>query len=180
MARQTRRHHERETCRACRGGRPDGLGPAGGAGGGAPHDVSVRSVVLPDDLVYDEHHQWARWEASLVRCGLTAYQTDAAGALVFVGLPVQGSAVRAGEEIGSVESGKWVSSLFAPVDGVVVAVNELLQDDPETVNRDPYGDGWIFVLRPSAELQGLTAAEYAAVIRREEAQDATRIREQAG
>jgi glycine cleavage system H protein len=141
--------------------------------------MSMQSVVLPDDLRYDEHHQWARWEDPVWRCGLSAYQADAAGSLVFVGLPVPGSPVRAGEELGSVESGKWVSSLFAPVDGVVEAVNNVLHDDPETVNRDPYGEGWIFTVRPASELRGLTAEEYAEVIRREEAQDAPRIRERA-
>jgi glycine cleavage system H protein len=141
--------------------------------------MSWQAVVLPDDLRYDEHHQWARWDDPVWRCGLSSYQAEAAGSLVFVGLPVPGSSVRAGDEIGSVESGKWVSSLFAPVDGVVEAVNQALHDDPETVNRDPYGEGWIFSLRPTAELSGLTAEEYAEVIRREEEQDAPRIRERA-
>lgn len=141
--------------------------------------MSVQPFVLPDDLRYDEHHQWARWDDPVWRCGLSQYQAEAAGSLVYVGLPVAGSAVRAGEEIGSVESGKWVSSLFAPVDGVVEAVNHRLHDDPETVNRDPYGEGWIFSVRPTAELGGLSAAEYAEVIRSEEEQDAPRIRERA-
>lgn len=141
--------------------------------------MTTQPLVLPDDLVYDEHHQWARREGAVWRCGLSQYQADAAGSLVYIGLPVPGSAVRGGEEIGSVESGKWVSSLFAPADGVVDAVNDGLHDDPETVNRDPYGVGWIFTLRPTGELHGLSAEQYAEVIRREEEQEAPRIRERA-
>ena len=141
--------------------------------------MSMQSLVLPEELRYDEHHQWARWEDPVWRCGLSAYQADAAGELVFVGLPMPGSRVRAGDEIGSVESGKWVSSLFAPVDGVVESANESLREDPATVTRDAYGDGWIFTVRPTAEMGGLSAEEYAELIAREEAQDAPRIRERA-
>lgn len=141
--------------------------------------MSTHTLILPGDLRYDEHHQWARWEQPVWRCGITAWQAEAAGDLVFVGLPVVGSRVRAGEELGSVESGKWVSSLVAPVGGVVAAVNGALGTDPATVNRSPYGEGWIFAIEPSEELRGLDAEGYLEVIRAEEAADAPHIRERA-
>ncbi len=140
---------------------------------------TTETLVLPGDLRYDSHHQWARWEDPEWRCGVTAWQAEAAGDMVFIGLPVVGSRVRAGEELGSVELGKWVSSLFAPVAGVITAVNAALRDDPALVNRSPYDEGWVFTIHPSEELVGLGAEEYAEVIRAEEAADTPRIRERA-
>lgn len=141
--------------------------------------MSAESFVLPDDVRYDRHHQWARWEDPVWRCGVTAYQADLAGDMVFVGLPAAGSRVEAGAEIGSVESGKWVSSLFAPVSGTVVEVNQAVRDDPALVNRAPYGDGWIFALQPAEALQGMSVSEYARLIDEEQAADAPGIRERA-
>lgn len=141
--------------------------------------MSTTELLLPGDLRYDSHHQWARWEDPEWRCGVTAWQAEAAGDMVFIGLPVVGSRVRAGEELGSVESGKWVSSLFAPVAGVITAVNGALVDDPALVNRSPYGEGWVFTIHPSEELVGLSAEGYAEVIRAEEAAGTPRIRERA-
>jgi glycine cleavage system H protein len=141
--------------------------------------MSTETLTLPGDLRYDAHHQWARWEDPEWRCGITAWQVEAAGDMVFIGLPVVGSRVGAGDELGSVESGKWVSALFAPVAGVVTAVNSVLRDDPATVNRSPYEEGWVFAIRPSEELVGLDAEGYLEVIRAEEAADAPRIRERA-
>jgi glycine cleavage system H protein len=141
--------------------------------------MSTDTLTLPGDLRYDAHHQWARWEDPVWRCGITAWQVEAAGDMVFIGLPVVGSRVSAGDELGSVESGKWVSALFAPVGGVVTAVNSALRDDPATVNRSPYDRGWVFAIHPSEELVGLDAEGYLEVIRAEEAADAPRIRERA-
>jgi glycine cleavage system H protein len=141
--------------------------------------MSTETLTLPGDLRYDAHHQWARWEDPEWRCGITAWQVEAAGDMVYIGLPVVGSRVGAGDELGSVESGKWVSALFAPVGGVVTAVNTALRDDPALVNRSPYDQGWVFAIRPSEELVGLDAAGYLEVIRAEEAADAPRIRERA-
>jgi glycine cleavage system H protein len=137
------------------------------------------TLILPGDLRYDTHHQWARWEDPEWRCGVTAWQAEAAGDMVYIGLPVVGSRVAAGEELGSVESGKWVSSLFAPVGGVITSVNDALREDPQIVNRSPYDEGWVFTIHPSEELIGLDAERYLEVIRAEEAADAPRIRERA-
>ena len=139
--------------------------------------MTSQSFLLPDDLRYDAHHQWARREGDLWRCGITAYQADAAGDMVYLGLPDVGAEVRRDQEVGSVESGKWVSSLFAPVSGTVVEVNRALVDDPALVNRSPYAEGWIFAMRSTEEEPGLSVEEYVEVIRAEEEQDAPRIRE---
>jgi glycine cleavage system H protein len=141
--------------------------------------MSTDTLTFPGDLRYHEHHQWARWEDPVWRCGVTAWQAESAGDMVFVGLPVVGTRVRAAEEVGSVESGKWVSSLVAPVSGVVVAVNEALREDPAMVTRSPYGEGWVFAIEPTEELRGLDAEAYVEVVRAEEAGDAPRIRERA-
>lgn len=141
--------------------------------------MSTQAFVLPEDVRYNSHHQWARWEDPVWRCGVTAYQADLAGDMVFVGLPVVGSTIEMDTEIGSVESGKWVSALFAPVSGTVVEVNEALRSDPAIVNRAPYGAGWIFAVRPSAALQGMSLAEYTRLIEEEQAAEAPGIRERA-
>ncbi len=141
--------------------------------------MSTDTLTLPGDLRYDAHHQWARWEDPVWRCGVTAWQAEAAGDMVHIALPVVGSRVSAGDELGSVESGKWVSALFAPVSGVVVAVNGSLRVDPALVNRSPYEDGWVFTIQPSESLVGLDAEAYLQVIVAEEAADAPRIRERA-
>lgn len=141
--------------------------------------MSAEPISIPEELRYDRHHQWARFEDGVWRCGVSAYQTEAAGEMVLIGLPAVGSLVTAGDEVGSTESGKWVSSLFSPVDGEIVEVNEELRTDPGLVNRSPYDRGWIFVIRPSGELSGLDAAQYLEYIREEEAAGAPRIRERA-
>lgn len=139
--------------------------------------MSTELISVPEDLRYDRHHQWARLEDGLWRCGITAYQAEAAGNIVFLGLPIIGSRVSAGDEVGSAESGKWVSSLFSPVDGEIVEVNDVLRTDPGLINRSPYDEGWIFTIRPRAELVGLDAREYLEVIHEEEAAEVPRIRE---
>jgi glycine cleavage system H protein len=100
--------------------------------------------VTPEDLKYTEEHEWlATTEGGAVRVGITDYAQDQLGDVVFVELPKVGTAVEAGSPLGEVESTKSVSEIFAPVSGTVVAVNNALDDSPELVNSDPYGDGWI-------------------------------------
>jgi glycine cleavage system H protein len=98
---------------------------------------------IPDDLRYSSDHEWARSSGDVVRVGITDYAQDALGPVVFVDLPKVGTAVSAGGAIGEVESTKSVSEIYAPVSGTVTAVNELLVSATETVNADPYGEGWI-------------------------------------
>src|ERR1019366_8380345 len=98
---------------------------------------------IPDDLRYSSDHEWARASDDVVRVGITDYAQDPLGDVVFVDLPKVGTAVSAGGAIGEVESTKSVSEIYAPVSGTVSAVNESLSSAPESVNSDPYGEGWI-------------------------------------
>lgn len=101
--------------------------------------------MIPDDLKYTQEHEWVRrsGEEPLVRIGVTDHAQDALGDVVFVSLPAGGEAVTAGEPMGEVESTKSVSEVYAPVTGTVRARNERLDDEPDLVNTDPYGDGWL-------------------------------------
>jgi glycine cleavage system H protein len=104
----------------------------------------------PSDLRYTSEHEWAAIEEGrTVRVGITDFAQDALGDVVYVDLPEQGTEVRAGEAFGEVESTKSVSDLFGPVSGRVVQRNDVLEDRPEMVNEDPYGDGWMIVIEMS-------------------------------
>jgi glycine cleavage system H protein len=100
--------------------------------------------VTPEHLKYTEEHEWlVTTEGNTVRVGITAYAQDQLGDVVFVELPKVGAAVEAGTPLGEVESTKSVSEIFAPVSGTVSAVNPALDETPELINSDPYGQGWI-------------------------------------
>ena len=116
----------------------------------------------PSELKYASSHEWARLEEDgTVTVGISDHAQDALGDVVFVELPEVGNSLAAGEEAGVVESVKAASDIYAPVGGEVIAVNDQLEDEPETVNSDPYNDGWIFKLQPSdaSELDALLSAE---------------------
>ena len=103
----------------------------------------------PDDLRYTAEHEWVRaLEGGVVRVGITAYAQDALGDVVFVTLPEEGTPVAPGQARGEVESTKSVSDVFAPVTGTVTGRNPALDANPELVNSSPYGDGWMFEVRP--------------------------------
>ncbi|MEU8139387.1 MULTISPECIES: glycine cleavage system protein GcvH [Streptomycetaceae] len=107
--------------------------------------------MYPEDLTYTAEHEWVRSlgdEDGTVRIGITEFAQDALGDIVYVTLPQAGAEVSAGEPCGELESTKSVSDVYAPVSGVVVAVNDALEAAPELVNSDPYGDGWMFEVRP--------------------------------
>jgi glycine cleavage system H protein len=104
---------------------------------------------VPEELRYSTDHEWARADGDRVRVGITDYAQDALGDVVFVELPTPGAAVEAGGMLGEVESTKSVSEIYAPVAGEVVAVNGALADAPETLNSDPYGEGWICEIVPT-------------------------------
>lgn len=100
---------------------------------------------FPEDLKYTSEHEWVRsGNGSTVRVGVTDYAAEQLGDIVFVSLPAVGETVAAGDACGELESTKSVSDLFCPVSGTVAAVNEQLGSTPETINSDPYGDGWLF------------------------------------
>jgi glycine cleavage system H protein len=106
---------------------------------------------IPQELKFSKDHEWASREANEVKVGITDYAQDALGDVVFVDLPAVGTVVVAGASIGEVESTKSVSEIYAPVAGTVVAVNVALADAPEAVNQDPYGAGWICVIKVDDE-----------------------------
>jgi len=115
----------------------------------------------PVELRYSSDHEWVRMENSLARVGITDFAQDALGDVVYVELPEVGLVVSANSAFAEIESTKSVSDVFAPVSGEVVEVNDVLEDRPELVNEDPYGDGWICAIQLSAEgeLDGLMDAE---------------------
>jgi glycine cleavage system H protein len=125
---------------------------------------------LPDELRYSTEHEWVAVEDGRARVGITDYAQDALGDVVYVELPAAGLAVVAGAACAEVESTKSVSEIYAPVSGVVAEVNEQLVDEPELVNRDPYGGGWILVieLADAAEVDSLLdAGAYRSLIEEE-------------
>jgi glycine cleavage system H protein len=106
----------------------------------------------PEDLKYSAEHEWVRsGNGSTVRIGITEYAADQLGDIVFVSLPSVGESVAPGDACGELESTKSVSDVFCPVAGTIVAVNDLLEGSPETINADPYGDGWLFELDLDAD-----------------------------
>ncbi len=118
---------------------------------------------VPAELRYTREHEWAKLEGDRARIGITAFAQEQLGDVVFVELPKVGARVTAMQSFGVVESVKAVSDLFAPVSGEVVEVNGELIKKPETVNADPYGQGWLIVIKyaDAKELDALmTAADY--------------------
>ncbi len=118
---------------------------------------------IPKDLLYTETHEWVAIEDGIATCGITDFAQDQLGDIVYVELPEAGSAVVAGEVCGVIESVKAASDLYAPVSGEVVEVNQDLTDAPELINKDPYGDGWLFRVKmsdPSETDALLDAARY--------------------
>lgn len=120
---------------------------------------------LPGDLRYTSEHEWLRQEEDgTVTIGITDHAQSALGDLVYVELPEVGQEVDAGGEMAVVESVKAASDVYAPIGGEVVAVNEDLADDPEKINADPYGDGWIVRVQPSGDGETMSPDEYQAFL----------------
>lgn len=119
--------------------------------------MEILGYDFPDDLHYDEHHQYARVDGDVVTMGLSAYAQSAAKAIVFVELPRKGRQVEQGKAIGSIESGKWVGRVYAVASGVIMETNGALEDNPELINNDPYNAGWLvnIHLANPAELSAL-------------------------
>jgi glycine cleavage system H protein len=103
-------------------------------------------VEFPSDRKYSREHEWIATEGASARVGITDYAQDQLGDVVFVQLPDVGLEVVANASCAEVESTKSVSEIYSPVSGVIASVNESLNDEPERLNRDPYGDGWIFTI----------------------------------
>ena len=117
--------------------------------------------MVPGDLRYTKDHEWVRVDGENATVGITAYAADQLGDIVFVELPDPGRELEAFAAFGVVESVKAVSDLFAPIGGEVIETNEALAASPELVNSDPYGQGWLFKVKPSnsGELSSLLDAK---------------------
>ena len=118
---------------------------------------------IPEDLHYSKDHEWVRVEGDVAVVGITDYAQNSLGDVVYVELPKAGEQFAANEPFGSVESVKAVSEVFSPVTGEVAGLNESLNDEPEKVNQDPYGEGWMIRMKMTnrGEVDSLlTAAEY--------------------
>jgi glycine cleavage system H protein len=125
------------------------------------------ALPFPDDCRYADSHEYARAEGELARIGISAFAVDQLGDIVFVELPEVGSTITRGAGFGSVESVKAVEDLIAPIGGVVEARNEAVLASPEELQNDPYGEGWLLLIRPAdpAELDDLLdAASYSAKV----------------
>jgi len=111
--------------------------------------VTVDKYNLPEDLYYQRDHTWMKIEGDLVRVGLDDFGQQAAGKILYVRIRPVGKTVNIDKTVASVESGKWVGAIKSPVDGEILQVNEKVQENPELVNSDCYGKGWIAILKPT-------------------------------
>lgn len=123
---------------------------------------SVAELSFPDTMSYHPEHAWACKEDDVVRVGISDYAQDQLGDVIFVGFPRVGERFDQGESFGIVESAKSVSTLYMPVSGEIVAINEDVDGDPELINKQPYGDGWLVIVKPDSSdnaLSGLLTAD---------------------
>jgi glycine cleavage system H protein len=126
-------------------------------------------MTVPENLSYTAEHEWVAIDDTVASVGITDYAQQALGDVVYVSVPVPGTAVTAGEPFGEVESTKSVSDLYSPVDGEVIESNPDIDDDPGLVNTDPYGAGWLVRIRMADDPSGLlTPEEYTALTKEAE------------
>lgn len=111
--------------------------------------MDISGYNMPDELYYDEHHFWVREEGDLLVMGMNAFAEKLAGQIVFVQLPFEGKSVTAGKKFAKVESGKWLGTVYSPVDGEIAETNQELEANPALINQDCYGEGWMYKIRPT-------------------------------
>ncbi|MEB3772589.1 MAG: glycine cleavage system protein GcvH [Desulfurococcales archaeon] len=133
-------------------------------------EINVDGYIILRDRFYTKTHEWIKVEGDTGTVGITDYAQKELQDITYVELPETGITVSAGEEVATVESVKHTSPIYSPVTGEIVEVNEVLEDEPDTVNKDPYGDGWIFKIKLSKpdEVNSLLSPEaYAELVRSE-------------
>ena len=106
---------------------------------------------FPTNVKYTKEHEWIRQEGDVAYVGITDYAQDQLGDIVFVDIPTVGETLAADEVFGTIEEEKTISDLFLPVNGEILEQNETLADQPELVNQDPYGEGWLIKIKPAAD-----------------------------
>ena len=122
---------------------------------------------FPTNVKYTKEHEWIRLEGDVAYVGITDYAQEQLGDIVFVDIPTEGETLAADEVFGTIEVVKTISDLFLPVTGEILEQNEALADQPELVNQDPYGEGWLIKMKPDADADFdslLDAAAYTALI----------------
>ncbi len=123
--------------------------------------------MIPNELRYHKEHEWVRLNGKQATVGISHFAQDALGDIVFLDLPKVGAVVKAGQQVGEVESTKTTSTIYTPVSGTIAKINTDLKDHPEVVNSDPYGKGWIAIIdlsTPAEVDQLMTAAQYEAFL----------------
>lgn len=125
--------------------------------------MKIREWNFPDDLFYDEYHQWLRREGDEITIGLTDYGQHTRGDILYLSLPEPGMRINAGEAVGSLETGKWVGRFYAPAAGTISAVNGEVLKDSRLINSDPYARGWLFKIKnstlPGSDPQWMTVLQ---------------------
>ncbi|RLB36116.1 MAG: glycine cleavage system protein GcvH [Deltaproteobacteria bacterium] len=121
----------------------------------------LEELIIPEDLRYTNDHEWAKADGDLIVCGVSDYAQDQLGDIVYVELPQIGDELEQGGQFGTVESVKAVAELYSPVSGEVVEINTTLEDSPQLVNQDPYGNGWMIKIKAKdpGQLEGLMDAQ---------------------
>ena len=119
--------------------------------------MEIEGYNMPDDLHYEEHHYWVKIEGDILVMGMDDFAQQMAGEIAFVQLPFEGKKLTTGKKFAKVESGKWVGKVFAPVNGELLESNQELEMDPTIINKDCYGEGWMYKIKPNdmREVQNL-------------------------
>jgi glycine cleavage system H protein len=119
--------------------------------------MEIQGYNMPDDLYYEENHFWIKEEEEVLLIGMDDFAQKMAGEIVYVQLPDEGKKIKLGKKFAKIESGKWLGKVYGPVNGVLVAVNEDLEENPGLINEDCYGKGWMYKIKADdkAELQNL-------------------------
>ena len=119
--------------------------------------MEIQGYNMPEDLYYEENHYWVRVEGDILVMGMDDFAQKTAGEIVYVQLPHEGKQLTAGKKFARVESGKWLGKVYAPVNGVLLESNQELEEDASLINRDCYGQGWIFKIKPDdmGDIEGL-------------------------
>lgn len=125
--------------------------------------TKVENYDMPEELYYHKEHMWAKVEGDKVKVGLSDFSQKLAGEISYIEMPEEGDQVNQDKVVGSYETGKWLGKIYAPVSGEVISINEDTEDDPTLINKDPYGEGWIFEMKmsDSAQLANLMKGEKA-------------------